>query len=237
MGYFLLGIALLAALVLLIFSLPSAKPAQLGKVIGGMAIVFAAAFGLFGLLTGRLVWAMLGLGGVAAMLLMRPSSNWLNKGGSSSGPGRSSIQTDTLRMELDHKSGQISGDILTGTFQGRRIESLERRELYGLLKECTVSDASSAQLIEAYLDRVSPDWRQDAGAEGTNAGGYSNARGREKMSRSDALNVLGLEEGFTEDQVREAHRRLMREHHPDRGGSDWIAAKLNEAKEFLLGGK
>jgi curved DNA-binding protein CbpA len=54
------------------------------------------------------------------------------------------------------------------------------------------------------------------------------------MSRAEALAVLELKDGATEDQIRTAHRRLMKEFHPDRGGSDYLAAKINQAKDVLL---
>jgi DnaJ family protein C protein 19 len=57
---------------------------------------------------------------------------------------------------------------------------------------------------------------------------------RGAMSRSEALKVLGLEEGATQEQIRAAHRRLIQQIHPDKGGTDYLAAKINEAKDVLL---
>ena len=56
-----------------------------------------------------------------------------------------------------------------------------------------------------------------------------------KMSRAEALSVLGLSEGATSDEILAAHRRLIKQAHPDKGGSSYLAAKINEAKDVLLG--
>jgi len=95
-----------------------------------------------------------------------------------------------------------------------------------LLAECARDDAQSARLIEAYLDRMWPEWRNIHRA-GQGASG--------PMDRAEALSVLGLDETAADDDIRRAHRDLMRKHHPDHGGSDWLAAKLNQAREVLLG--
>jgi DnaJ homolog subfamily C member 19 len=56
-----------------------------------------------------------------------------------------------------------------------------------------------------------------------------------RMDRSEALHVLGLQNGATVDDIRNAHRRLQKDFHPDKGGSNYLAAKINEAKDVLLG--
>jgi DnaJ domain len=102
-----------------------------------------------------------------------------------------------------------------------------------LWQDCRFADPQSAQILEAYLDRAHPSWRDDLGRadgeHGSAAGGG--------MTREQALEVLGLEAGASEDDIRRAHRELMMKMHPDRGGSTYIAAKINEAKDVLLGGR
>ena len=56
------------------------------------------------------------------------------------------------------------------------------------------------------------------------------------MSRAEALDVLGLKEGATEAEIRDAHHRLIAGLHPDHGGSTYLAAKINQARDVLVGG-
>ncbi|KAL4441820.1 hypothetical protein ABPG77_003736 [Micractinium sp. CCAP 211/92] len=58
-----------------------------------------------------------------------------------------------------------------------------------------------------------------------------------EMTRREAALILGVRESAPEEKVKEAHRRIMIANHPDAGGSSFIAAKVNEAKDMLLGKK
>ena len=55
------------------------------------------------------------------------------------------------------------------------------------------------------------------------------------MTREEAMEILGLKEGATREDVVKAHRRMMQKVHPDRGGSDYLASQINKAKDTLLG--
>jgi hypothetical protein len=142
----------------------------------------------------------------------------------------SRVVTAHLDMELDHSTGELKGKILNGVFKGRQIDRMAPAELALLWQDCRFADPQSAQLLETYLDRIHSTWREDmARAEGTpGAGGI--------MTKEEALEVLGLKAGASTDEIRAAHRDLMKKLHPDLGGSTYLAAKINEAKDKLLGG-
>jgi hypothetical protein len=124
----------------------------------------------------------------------------------------------------------MRGRVLQGLFQGRDIESLSPADMALLWQDCRYTDPQSAQLIEAYLDRSHPTWREDM-ARGESA----MSRGPDgRMTVKEALEILGLKPGASEEEIRRAHRDLMLRLHPDRGGSTYLATKINEAKDVAL---
>lgn len=156
-------------------------------------------------------------------------------GGSGAGGGQSSIRTRYLDMTLDHGSGAMDGRVLEGPFAGRRLSDLSSPELLRMLELYQDSDQQSAAVLTAYLDREHPDWREQASAGARDAGSRDAAGMTKGMTREDALSILGLEPGADAGAIRAAHRRLMQKLHPDRGGSDYLAAQINAAKALLLG--
>lgn len=150
------------------------------------------------------------------------------------GGGESRVETATLEMRLDHATGRMSGRVRVGPQAGRELAELSRAELLALLAGCRGDDSDSVPLLEAWLDRADPDWREAEESGGGHAEGARATTGAGPMSRQEALAVLGLAEGASEAEIRAAHRRLMRAAHPDSGGSDWMAARINEARDVLL---
>ncbi len=140
----------------------------------------------------------------------------------------SRVRTAYIEMALDHDSGAMGGLVLAGRFQGATLESLDAGKLIELLTE--VDDESRA-LLMPYLDRRDPGWREHA--QGDTASGRA-APGSGKMSEQEAYQILGLEAGASADAIGRAHRTLMKKFHPDQGGSTYLAARINEAKEILL---
>ncbi len=135
-------------------------------------------------------------------------------------------------MSLDHASGVMSGTIKKGAHSGEELKNLSIKELVDLYKEVCAVDTDSAQLLEAYLDRTFKDkWRDQVDEEL-----HANYKASEytKMTVDEAYNILGLQSSATQDEIIDAHRRLIQKLHPDRGGSDYLASKINQAKEMLL---
>lgn len=208
---------------------------------GGTALIVVLLIGLAA--TGRLHWLV--AAGAALLPLLRrglgllrvlPLINQLFPGwqqrhrrhGPDSAPAGSdyaTTETAHLRMSLHHPSGHIDGEVLGGAHQGRLLSELSRAEVVGL--HGTFDDQDSKRLLETYLDRTWPDWR--AASSGTGAPAADSA-----MNRQRALEVLGLDDTASEQDIIDAHRRLMQKLHPDRGGSNYLAATLNEAKNALL---
>ena len=236
-AYFLLGFALLAGLLLLARWFVAADPAQVTKAARWGLLAVAVVAALVFVFAGRhLLLAFL----LPALLpfLMRSRALWRRaKAAAGPMPGQTSeVATRFLRMVLDHDSGTMSGEVLEGAFAGRRLDDLDQAELIALWRECQAADTQSASVLEAYLDRnLGESWRAAAGAGPAGEGGAPGPAG-EAMTPAEAYGILGLEEGANEKAIREAHRRLMQKVHPDHGGSNYLAAKINRAKELLLGG-
>lgn len=148
------------------------------------------------------------------------------------GGAHSRFSTRYFEVSLDPASGRFDGRVVAGAYAGRNLAEIDPAGLLRLRAE-VAADPDSLALIEAYLDRRAPGWR-----EHVDQGAGPRQRGpglREAMSKEEAYQVLGLQPGASQEAVRSAHRTLMKRFHPDTGGSNWLAAKINSAKDILLG--
>jgi hypothetical protein len=220
-------VAALLAVAALAAAFVRASPARLaesirlaGPIVLGVVGVAAVAFGRASvggmLISGALAWY--GLSRRQKALKRTPGK-------------RSNVRTAALEMELDHDSGALEGMVLAGTFEGRMLSALSVSELLTLYGELS-SDSESRQLLEAYLDGRHPAWREDLEADVRR--GKRVAPGSGPMTKEEAYKILGLEAGATAADIRKAHRSLMQRLHPDVGGSSFLAARINEAKDVLL---
>jgi len=204
-------------------------------IFGGIALL------LLGVLTGKLNPLIAALVAAVPALLRLASLVTAAKGigglfggaptaGEPSSGQRSEVVCEYLKMSLDHDTGTLEGIVLKGSFQGRALSSLSDHEMSALYDECAHNDEQSRALLDAYLNRERESWR--TGGDNHSSGTNMPASGA--MSRREAAAVLGVAEDAHRETVVAAHRRLMQRMHPDRGGSDYLAAKINEAKETLL---
>jgi hypothetical protein len=202
-------------------------------VVGG---VFAV---LLALVSGRIHPGLAAMGAgllvLRRLLAMRSAFSGAN---SSQGSGRQSkVSTLILDMSLDHDSGEMDGTVREGQFTGRKLSQLDQEQLCELLMQCRADDAQSAALLETWLDRTQgDDWRERMGVGAGDGHGkeQSNAQPNASMSVAEARDILGVAETAGHDEIVAAHRKLMQKLHPDRGGSTWLATKVNQAKELLL---
>lgn len=241
MSTFLLVVALLLGFVVILQLAARADPKALAKIIRYVGIGLSGLLGLVLLLTGRFgfavpvfmfcFWLMGRRLPIPGMGGGFPGGFGGGFGGGPKTPGQASdIETAFLSMSLDHDSGEMEGKVLQGRFVGTRLSDLSLSDLYQLLEEISV-DGDSARLLEAYLDRhVGPDWREDVGQAGGQTGSSFGA-----MTPEEAYDVLGLRPGAPADAIRKAHKELMLKLHPDHGGSTLLAARVNAAKDLLLG--
>ena len=142
-------------------------------------------------------------------------------------PRQSTVSTRILRMHLDHESGALTGEVIDGPFRDWQLDEMNREQLESLREYCREEDDESLQLLEGYLEqRFGAQDREEKEADASPPPGG--------MSRQEALDILGLDDSADREAIITAHRKLMQKLHPDRGGSDYLAAKINQAKDLLL---
>jgi DnaJ-domain-containing protein 1 len=169
------------------------------------------------------------LAGIGLAWFQRVRSTGMLSG--SGGKRASTVRSVAFEMQLDHDTGEMDGRVLTGAAEGRILSELSQSELISIYAVIR-SDEESVALLEAYLDRRFPDWREDTQANaGTGKGGSATSC---PMTKEEAYQVLGLEPGASPEEIRLAWRNLMKVMHPDSGGSAFLAAKINVAKDMLL---
>jgi hypothetical protein len=230
MLYLIGGVLLLFGLLLLARVFVNADPRTLARFVKWTAIALAAAAVIALLVSGRLSM-LLALGAVLLPMLRRLHSVVGGLRGPSPG-ATSEVETSYLRMSLDHDTGTMTGTVLRGHFAGMRLDELRRADLLALLRECRTSDEEAARLVEAWLDRADPEWRDELHGEHAEAG--APPRGGLDFTIEEAYAILGLQPGADAAAIKAAHHRLMKQLHPDHGGTDYFAAKINRARDVLL---
>jgi DnaJ-like protein len=230
MLYLLGGVAILCGFLLLGYLFINADPARLAKIVKWAGIVVAVLAVLALLVSGRLAMFLAPLA-VLLPALRRMRSMFSGFQGPASA-GTSTVETGFIRMTLDHDTGAMDGTVLQGRFAGMRLRELRPNELLALLRECRAEDEEAARLLEAYLDRVRSNWHDEMA--GDEARSTPPPPGSPDVTVEEAYAILGLAPGAGAEAIREAHHRLMKQLHPDHGGTDYLAGKINRARDVLL---
>ncbi len=146
---------------------------------------------------------------------------------------QSIVATHYIRMTLDHDTGDMDGEVLTGKYQDARLSDLSQEQILQLLNESALDDPDTVPLLEAYLDRsYGSAWRSRQHAYENHESPSDNSNSSE-MTPQEAYAILGLHADASQQEIIAAHRSLISKLHPDRGGSNYLAAKINQAKDFL----
>jgi hypothetical protein len=230
MLYLIGGFAILGGFLLLGYLFVNADPARLARVVKWAGIGVAVLVVLALLVSGRLAMFL------APLALLLPGLRRLRSMFSGfrgpSAAATSTVETRFIRMTLDHDTGAMDGTVLEGHFAGMRLQELRPPELLALLRECRAEDEEAARLLEAYLDRVRSNWHDEMA--GDEARGAPPPPGGPDVTVEEAYAILGLAPGADTEAIREAHHRLMKQLHPDHGGTDYLAGKINRARDVLL---
>jgi hypothetical protein len=228
-----LGLIVLILLLFAAHSFSKADPKHVARVLryvgGGAALLFAIFLLVRGAIMPAVSIGLIGLGLLGYVPGWRP-----NFGGQArKRPGQTSrVRTAFLDMELDHDSGALRGQVLAGRHQGVALDDLDVPTLISLLGEI---DQDSVSLLATYLDRRQPNWRERASQDSATADGSHPPR-TGKMTEQEAYQVLGIQPGASAQDIARAHRSLIKKLHPDQGGSTYLAAQINEAKDVLMRG-
>ncbi len=232
------GAVAVFVLYLLLQMFRAANPAALAravKIVGGLVALAIAAFigargelavaipiGIFG--AGLLGWSPFGTAGFGKIGGLFSGAN------AQRSPGQTSeVRSQFLDMTLDHDSSELTGRIVAGPHAGHSLDEFDLPQLAAMIPGF---DGESVALLESYLDRRFPAWREHA--QGNAAGGQRRAAASGKMTDEEAYQILGLQPGAGRDEIGRAHRALMKKLHPDQGGSTYLAARVNQAKDTLL---
>ena len=225
------GLVLLALLLWALHAFTKVKPQTAAvalKTGGGLgALAVAGLLGARGRLDIAIPLGLTGLGLLGWLPWSIPG--WSARTQKSAGQV-SRVRSAFVEMELDHDSGAMRGCILAGRYEGAALDALDVATLAGFLPDI---DEESRALLMAYLDRREPGWRENSQSDSTTGSGR---RGWStgKMTEEEAYQILGVQPGASAKDIGLAHRSLMKKLHPDQGGSTYLAARVNEAKDVLL---
>lgn len=224
----------LALVVYTVYRLRWLSPEQKKRYLKLAAITGIVALLAVLTLTGKLNWLVAGIGALFALLpkvarlligawpRIMPYFNRYRQN------RHSSMQTPFIRLQVDLMTGALQGEVLQGHYKGEKLQLMSMAQLLSLLDECRDADEKSALLLMSYLDRAHEGW------SGDREEAFKPSATGTRMSQQQARDILGVSESSSKKDINKAHKRLMQKLHPDRGGSDYLAQQINQARDVLL---
>lgn len=249
-----IGIAIIAALFSFIHKYKKANPQERKSWIlkGVIAVVVVAV--IVGAMTGRvpviagLVAAVATFGRFGLRWGMPLAKMWLAKSG-----GNATFRSEYLIMSVSVANGQMTGKVIKGEFAEQSLGNIKEDDIQKLHRYFNEHDKKSYYLLTAYIrsrgfantftgkdqdhfDSAQHDQqRNHQDNHHQYHGGHSNTPSHcGGVPLSEAMEIFGFKEPPTKKEIIAAHRRLMSKLHPDKGGSDYLAARVNQAREILL---
>ncbi len=198
---------------------------------GGFIALFVVTVGL--VVTGRAHWITAAVAGLlpltqklvhVAIRAFPLLQFWQRATGASLAP---KIKTAALEISISLANGNIDGKILQGEHAGQPLSALNRVQLEQVLATWRGADRESTLLLNAYMAR------RFAGTQSN--GERQPPPPASHLNIDEARQILGVQDTATREEIIKAHKRLIQKLHPDRGGNDYLAAKVNAAKDLLTG--
>jgi hypothetical protein len=199
---------------------------KMGLSVVAIALILLAA-------TGRIHW-IAALIGAAIPLVRRVLPLFINlfplfkrglgaKTQNSNQDTKTHAQTQLLKMSINPHNNQLQGEVINGPYVGSQLDQLSQQQLTQLLSYCHQQEKDSARVLISYLNqRFGYEWQK------------SSSTSTHSIDENSAYAILGLKKGASRDEIIQAHRRIIQKVHPDRGGSDYLAAQINQAKDLLI---
>jgi hypothetical protein len=232
MTYFFIGGLLLLAAMAAYQYVRKIERRQLMRALRWMVGGLAALIAVFLLIARRFDLAM--FAGAAAYTVLRSGRlgrfSFDTPAGAGDRGNVSRVKSHYFFMELDHDTGTVAGAVRAGQFARADLIDLGEADTRALIAEVSW-DPDSLSLLESWLDANRRGWREYFAQTATGDAPHSEPS---LDSLAEAYEVLGLQPGATDEEIRAAHRELMKAVHPDHGGSSYLASKINEARDRLL---
>ncbi len=221
-----IGLILVAVFLMVIRWLTRINPEKARKTLKSVAFIAGGGFLMLFLWRQRLIFFPL-----VSLLRARPELR--------SRPQQQpfTIRTDTLEMRSEPGGTLPDGKILAGEFNGHSLSQLSLDNLRNLFAYCQTHDHRAALVLETYLhQRFGSQWHHPAAERSHYGPFHSAARHSRDITHSEACQILGLDPRASKDDIIAAHRRLIRQLHPDyKKGDTQSAARVNRARDVLLG--